>query len=620
MGHVARVESSYSKCIAFTSNVCLLHKLPSSRFCVPSMWPERPERLKIMHKIAHTLFQPEYVVQISFDECIKSDFKEEIDESLAIVHSGNYLDELDTFVNNPVLFSRDVYVTKQSRQALCAAAAVICHAVNFVMRDNAPSSLKMEGCNSFSSFNSLGGSESARVQQSKGCLEENQEQSRHLGIVRAACLVRPPGHHAIQHHPFGFCLVNNVAIGVAHAILHYPSSKIAIVDFDLHFGNGTAEFVERINLHGICNSEPNEINSKMNANRDVQIMLISFHDERLFPFEELDSESDQGSTESDGQFTYPRNAYTPIPQNPNLINTEWLMNDWSLVYNAKVSECLLPVFSCDETTGNLDADSGPFFSCNSFPNLNRSDSTLVSSHVSIDRDLCLEVSEKAIDNALFRIYPLLDSHNDLTYPVCLNSTNGESFDSINGNKANKGTTENIISNFESEYSKEYHDSSPFHLKSHSVEKEGNNFNCNNDVNDVKTNRRAPVRKCRTGQHKEEDENSTAEPHRWCGVYNLPLKEFRHKVMLACALLRAFCPEILFISAGFDAHVNESRRWVNCPEESQLTDQDYSFVTQQLIRVANEYCSGRIVSVTEGGYHELALQGGLRAHLEAMKSE
>ena len=55
----------------------------------------------------------------------------------------------------------------------------------------------------------------------------------------AFCAVRPPGHHAEPDRAMGFCLFNNVAIGAAHARSEHGLRRIAIVDFDVHHGNGT---------------------------------------------------------------------------------------------------------------------------------------------------------------------------------------------------------------------------------------------------------------------------------------------------------------------------------------------------------------------------------------------
>ena len=61
--------------------------------------------------------------------------------------------------------------------------------------------------------------------------------------TRAFCAVRPPGHHATRDTAMGFCLFNNIAIGAAHA-LGRGIKRIAIVDFDVHHGNGTQDIFE----------------------------------------------------------------------------------------------------------------------------------------------------------------------------------------------------------------------------------------------------------------------------------------------------------------------------------------------------------------------------------------
>jgi acetoin utilization deacetylase AcuC-like enzyme len=57
----------------------------------------------------------------------------------------------------------------------------------------------------------------------------------------AFCAVRPPGHHAERARAMGFCVFNNVAVGAAHALAEHGLSRVAIVDFDVHHGNGTEE-------------------------------------------------------------------------------------------------------------------------------------------------------------------------------------------------------------------------------------------------------------------------------------------------------------------------------------------------------------------------------------------
>jgi acetoin utilization deacetylase AcuC-like enzyme len=60
---------------------------------------------------------------------------------------------------------------------------------------------------------------------------------------RAFCGVRPPGHHAERDRAMGFCFYNNVAIGALHALAEHGLERVAIVDFDVHHGNGTEHIV-----------------------------------------------------------------------------------------------------------------------------------------------------------------------------------------------------------------------------------------------------------------------------------------------------------------------------------------------------------------------------------------
>jgi acetoin utilization deacetylase AcuC-like enzyme len=58
---------------------------------------------------------------------------------------------------------------------------------------------------------------------------------------RAFCNVRPPGHHAERSRAMGFCFFNNVAVGAAHALGRHGLERVAILDFDVHLGNGTED-------------------------------------------------------------------------------------------------------------------------------------------------------------------------------------------------------------------------------------------------------------------------------------------------------------------------------------------------------------------------------------------
>lgn len=75
-----------------------------------------------------------------------------------------------------------------------------------------------------------------------GCLHAI-DQIMERKIESAYCLVRPPGHHAIRDSAMGFCIFNNIAIAAKYVMQKYPDKvrKVAIVDYDVHHGNGTQE-------------------------------------------------------------------------------------------------------------------------------------------------------------------------------------------------------------------------------------------------------------------------------------------------------------------------------------------------------------------------------------------
>ena len=60
-------------------------------------------------------------------------------------------------------------------------------------------------------------------------------------ISSVFCAVRPPGHHACVARPMGFCIFNNVAVAARHAVHAHGAKRVAIIDFDVHHGNGTED-------------------------------------------------------------------------------------------------------------------------------------------------------------------------------------------------------------------------------------------------------------------------------------------------------------------------------------------------------------------------------------------
>jgi acetoin utilization deacetylase AcuC-like enzyme len=67
-------------------------------------------------------------------------------------------------------------------------------------------------------------------------------------------MVRPPGHHAEKDKAMGFCFFNNVALAAAHALNKYALERVAIIDFDVHHGNGTQHIFEGESRVLMCSS------------------------------------------------------------------------------------------------------------------------------------------------------------------------------------------------------------------------------------------------------------------------------------------------------------------------------------------------------------------------------
>ena len=78
-------------------------------------------------------------------------------------------------------------------------------------------------------------------------------------------------------------------------------------------------------------------------------------------------------------------------------------------------------------------------------------------------------------------------------------------------------------------------------------------------------------------------------------------------------LEAFRPQMVFFSAGFDAHVEDDMAML------RLVDADYAWVTREIKAVADKFAEGRMVSVLEGGYNLPALARGVIAHIKVLAS-
>lgn len=87
----------------------------------------------------------------------------------------------------------------------------------------------------------------------------------------AFCSVRPPGHHAGRDRAMGFCFINNVAVGAAHALEAHGLERVAVVDFDVHHGNGTEDIFRN----------------------DGRVMMVSIFQHPFYPFSGVEGRSER---------------------------------------------------------------------------------------------------------------------------------------------------------------------------------------------------------------------------------------------------------------------------------------------------------------------------------------
>ncbi len=151
--------------------------------------PEGPVRLKAIR---------EALADSEFDALERREAPRAAESQIALVHPGSYVEDLLRAVPGEGEGERsldaDTILSPGSGEAALRAAGAVVAAVDAVMAGEADN---------------------------------------------AFCAVRPPGHHAEPDHAMGFCLFNNVAVGALHAREAHGLHRIAVVDFDVHHGNGT---------------------------------------------------------------------------------------------------------------------------------------------------------------------------------------------------------------------------------------------------------------------------------------------------------------------------------------------------------------------------------------------
>ncbi len=114
-------------------------------------------------------------------------------------------------------------------------------------------------------------------------------------IENAFCGVRPPGHHATRERAMGFCFFNNVAVGAAHALAEHGLERVAIVDFDVHHGNGTED---------IFASDP-------------RVMMVSTFQHPFYPYSGVEGRSER-------MVNVPLPAYSAGAEFRKAVEDHWL--------------------------------------------------------------------------------------------------------------------------------------------------------------------------------------------------------------------------------------------------------------------------------------------------------
>jgi acetoin utilization deacetylase AcuC-like enzyme len=169
----------------FTHPACLLHDNGPGH-------PESPERLRAilaeLDKPAYKALQRKEAPQATLEQIARVHDRKYVEDILARVPSKGY-----------AMLDDETALAPGSGEAARRAAGASCAAIDAVMSGK---------------------------------------------TANAFCAVRPPGHHAEHALAMGFCLFNNIAIGAAQAIAAHKVKRVAIVDFDVHHGNGTQSWAE----------------------------------------------------------------------------------------------------------------------------------------------------------------------------------------------------------------------------------------------------------------------------------------------------------------------------------------------------------------------------------------
>ena len=167
--------------LLLSHQICTRHNMPGS--------PETPARLEAVEQA----LQGDLFETLQREDCPSAN-----EDHIALAHSGDYINELREHTPASGYFQIDADTTlcPHSYEAALKAAGGAVRAVDAVMSGE---------------------------------------------VDNAFCAVRPPGHHATKERAMGFCLFNNAAIAALHAREKHGAERVAVIDFDVHHGNGTQD-------------------------------------------------------------------------------------------------------------------------------------------------------------------------------------------------------------------------------------------------------------------------------------------------------------------------------------------------------------------------------------------
>ena len=150
---------------------------------------------------------------------------EKIDRVTAVIENFRKLNNKDLIWKKPINFDQDLLIKT--------------HSLDYI--NQVQKSFPQNGFNFLDGDTVVSPGSKDATKDAVGSILTAIQGVQNKDFKNAFCAVRPPGHHAEKEKAMGFCIYNNVAVGANYLIEKYKYNKIAIIDFDVHHGNGTQD-------------------------------------------------------------------------------------------------------------------------------------------------------------------------------------------------------------------------------------------------------------------------------------------------------------------------------------------------------------------------------------------